>query len=287
MKLTFTIFIFFIINIARSQQSPQDVESDINSSQLEALMEDEDNDTENDYDIQQLRFFLKHPLDINGPDLEQLSMLDPLRITNLAAYRKVLGDIIDIHELQAVPGFTIALIKMILPYVTILKDQMSAANIHKRFSAGDHNLLLRPSFIPEKADGFKHSSNQTFTGSRTGLMMRYTYKYRNLVQYGFTADKDPGEKLLVDGKLPDFVSFHFFARQAGIFKCVALGDYTINLGQGLIHWQSQAFRKSSSVINIKRQSDVLRPYHSTGEYNFHRGIAATVALKNYEGTGFF
>src|SRR5207237_4283935 len=41
-----------------------------------------------------------------------------------------------------------------------------------------------------------------------------------------------------------------------------------------------------SVISIKRQSDVLRPYHSAGEYNFHRGIAGTVTFKNYECTAF-
>ena len=81
-----------------------------------------DADSENDYDLQRLDDLRKHPLDINGKELSTLPLLDPLLIENLVTYRKLLGDIIDIHELQAVPGFTIAVIKQILPYVTVKKD---------------------------------------------------------------------------------------------------------------------------------------------------------------------
>ena len=83
------------------------------------------------------------------------------------------------------------------------------------------------------------------------------------------------------------MSFHVFTRQVGLFNSVAVGDYTVNLGQGLIYWQSQAFRKSSAVINIKRQSEIIRPYHSAGEYNFNRGVAATISSGKFEGTLFF
>ncbi|MBA4168534.1 MAG: hypothetical protein H0X41_13495 [Chitinophagaceae bacterium] len=69
-------------------------------------------------------------------------------------------------------------------------------------------------------------------------------------------------------------------------KSIALGDYTVNLGQGLVQWQSQAYNKSSSVINIKRQSETLRPYHSAGEYNFLRGIGVTLKKGNIENTLF-
>jgi len=273
--------------MAYSQQNNADIENDVNADQLEDLNQDEDQESENDYDLQQLKYFSRHPLDINGTELEQLSLLDPLLISNLLSYRKLLGDIIDIHELQAVPGFTIELIKTILPFVTLRKDKSSISAIHERFSKGDYSLLLRPAFVPEVSEGFNSSSTQKFTGSRPAMLLRYKYQYRNLLQYGFVLDKDAGEKLFLNGWFPDFISFHLFARRLGIFKSIALGDYTINLGQGLIHWQSQAFRKSSTVINIKRQSDVLRPYHSAGEYNFLRGVAATIAIRKTECTIFY
>jgi len=278
---------FFYACMAYSQQNNTDIENDANADQLEDLNQDEDQESENDYDLQQLKYFSRHPLDINGTELEQLSLLDPLLINNLLSYRKLLGDIIDIHELQAVPGFTIEIIKTILPFVTVKKDKPSISAIRERFSKGDYSLLLRPAFVPEVSEGFNSSSTQKFTGSRPAMLLRYKYQYRNLLQYGFVLDKDAGEKLFLNGWFPDFISFHLFARRLGIFKSIALGDYTINLGQGLIHWQSQAFRKSSSVINIKRQSDVLRPYHSAGEYNFLRGVAATIAIRKTECTFFY
>jgi len=48
------------------------------------------------------------------------------------------------------------------------------------------------------------------------------------------------------------------------------------MGQGLIQWQSLAFRKNADVLGLKRQSALLRPYHSAGEYNFHRGAGITI-----------
>jgi hypothetical protein len=81
-------------------------------------------------------------------------------------------------------------------------------------------------------------------------------------------------------------SFHFFARKLGLIKSIAVGDYTVNLGQGLIQWQSLAFGKSSEVISIKRQAPVLVPYRSAGEFYFNRGIAITLQKKKIESTLF-
>jgi len=47
------------------------------------------------------------------------------------------------------------------------------------------------------------------------------------------------------------------------------------MGQGLIQWQSLAFKKSVDVTGIKRQSAVLCPYNSAGEFYFHRGAGIT------------
>ena len=286
MKALSVLLLFLFAQLSFAQTNGLDEVFNDNANQLEDLMQDEESESENDYDIQQLRYFIKHPIDLNGPDLEQLTLLDPLLISNLSAYRNVLGDIIDIHELQAVPGFTITLIKSILPYITIKKEHLTLSNLRESLSKGEHSILIRPMFTPELKDGYKSSSEQQFNGSPTAIFMRYKYNYRNRLQFGFIGDKDAGEKLLVNNFLPDFVSFHLFARRIGIIKSIALGDFTVNLGQGLIHWQSQAFRKSSSVINIKRQSDVLRPYHSAGEYNFLRGLASTLSRGKSEFTLF-
>ena len=69
-----------------------------------------------------------------------------------------------------------------------------------------------------------------------------------------------------------FIHFIFFFSIAGIVRALAIGDFTVNLGQGLIQWQSLSFTKSSQALAIKREASCLRPYHSAGEFNFHRGL---------------
>lgn len=286
MKLLFIISFICYCAYASGQQDESDVD-DNTATQLEDLSQEDDAESENDYDLQQLDRLKKHPLDINGTDLLMLPMLDQLLIDNLATYRRLLGDIIDIHELQAVPGFTIAVIKQIMPFITVRSDA-SAAELSDRLTQGEHSFLLRSVFTPQIAAGFRSDSGSSkkFEGSRLPFLFRYKYQFRNLMQYGVVAEKDAGEKLFPNKPFTDFISFHLFARNVGLFKCIALGDYTINFGQGLIHWQSQAFKKSGSVLNIKRQSETLRPYHSAGEYNFHRGAAVTVALRKWQATLF-
>jgi hypothetical protein len=108
------------------------------------------------------------------------------------------------------------------------------------------------------------------------------------LQFGVTGDKDAGEQFF-KGKQKagfDFYSFHVFARKLGIVKLLALGDFAVNLGQGLIHWQSLAFKKSADITAVKRQADILRPYNSAGEYNFMRGAGITVGSKNVNVTAF-
>jgi hypothetical protein len=249
---------------------------------------DDDGDSDNDYDLQQLEHFQRHPININSDDVEQLIILDRVLINNLFRYRKLLGDLIDLHELQAVPGFSVDIIKKILPYITVDRYALTKDNLHDRLNNGDCSVMVRLSIVPEKSKGFtsNDSSSTHFSGGRTAMMSRYKYQYRNLLQYGFLFEKDAGEKMFTKNHLPQFISVHFFMRQAGIIKALAVGDFTVNMGQGLIHWQSQAFGKNGAVINIKRQSDVLRPYSSAGEYNFNRGAAATLQLAKMEITLF-
>ena len=222
--------------------------------------------------------------------LAEFPLLEPLEVENMIKYRALLGDFISVYELQAVPGMTVGLIRKILPYITTAADKISPSKIAGRFRHGDRTLVFRPSVVPEKSKGFSKSTpaSQRYQGGRIKMLARYKYQFRDLLQYGVVADQDAGEKIRFSHQQFgfDFYSFHLFARKLGIVKSLALGDYTVNLGQGLIQWQSQAFNKSSQVINVKRQSEILRPYHSAGEYNFFRGAALTLKKRNVESTVF-
>jgi hypothetical protein len=109
------------------------------------------------------------------------------------------------------------------------------------------------------------------------------------LQWGLTGEKDAGERFFGGAQKQgfDFYSAHVFLRNAGLIRALVLGDYTVNMGQGLVHWQSLAFGKGADANVLKRQSPVIKPYTSAGEYNFMRGAAITLAKKRLSGTLLF
>ncbi|MFT3946058.1 MAG: helix-hairpin-helix domain-containing protein [Agriterribacter sp.] len=263
--------------------------------QLENITEqNEDAETTDDIWIQQIEYFRKNPVNLNTAsvnDLQDLQILNPLQIESFITYRKLLGKLISIYELQAVPEWDIPIIQKLLPYITVTDAITLTGDFKNRLKKGYHSILMRYSRTLEKSDGYspKDSGQSFYTGDPSRIMMRYKYQYKNLLQYGITAGKDAGETFFKGSSKYgfDFYSFHFFAGNMGIIKSVVLGDYTVNMGQGLIYWQGLAFGKGGDAVNIKRQSAVLKPYNSSGSYYFNRGAALTVGIKRWQATGFF
>jgi Helix-hairpin-helix motif len=284
--LTF-YFLFFTFSLIAQEPPASTAEQ-----QLENLTDAAETETEDDTYMQQMQEFIKHPVNLNTADaaeLSELKILNDLQIQNFITYRKLLGKLINVYELQAVPAWDVLTIKKILPFISVDNSVTLKDELGKRFRNGDHTLLIRSSRVIEEAAGYKPgASGSKYLGGRDKLFSRYRYNYKNLLQYGIAADKDAGEQFF-KGKQQygfDFYSFHLFARKIGVIESFAIGDFTVNLGQGLIQWQSLAFRKSADVINIKRQAAVLRPYNSAGEYNFHRGAGITVKKGNIDATVF-
>lgn len=263
--------------------------------QLEVITENaEDNETEDDSFLQSMRQYLKNPINLSTADISsllELSVLSAIQIQQLISYRNRLGAFISVYELQAVPGFDLALIEKIRPYITVSKPPSMKDALGERMSGGTHYLLGRMTQVLEKSRGYLLDParvNNYYPGSSQKWLLRYQYQFKNLLQYGIVGEKDAGEQFFrgAQSKGFDFYSAHFFVRNVGVIRSLALGDFTVNLGQGLTQWQSLAFKKSSEVINTKRQLPVLRPYRSAGEINFHRGIGITLAKNKVEATAF-
>ncbi len=263
--------------------------------QLENVTENnEDMETEDDSYLQQMIQFIKNPIALNDADvadLNQLRILTPIQIQGFLLYRKLVGKLIDVYELQAVPGWDIATIQKIRPYISVSMQTSAATTLKARLKKGEHIVLFRLSQVPEKSKGYwidSSTATNFYPGSPQKILLRYKYNYKNILQYGIVAEKDAGEQFF-KGKQKhgfDFYSAHIFIKKLGIIKALAIGDFTVNLGQGLTQWQSLAFKKSVDVINIKREADILRPYNSAGEINFHRGIAVTLAKNKWQLTLF-
>ncbi|HKH60210.1 MAG TPA: hypothetical protein VKA49_05235 [Flavitalea sp.] len=261
--------------------------------QIENLAQASELESEDDSHIQLLDYYLRHPLNLNDAtpeELKEFKILSDLQVYNFFMYKRLFGPLINIYELQAIPSWNISDIRKLVPFIAISDSKTIFRSFKERVSAGENNLMLRYSMVLPKSKGYARndSTSNGYKGSRPHMLFRYKHNYKNLLQYGFLGDKDAGEEFFRGSQRMgfDFYSFHLFSRKMGIVKALAVGDFTVNFGQGLIHWQVLAFKKSASIIFAKRQADVLRPYTSSGEYNFHRGVGLSLGKKNWETTLF-
>ncbi|WP_298732125.1 helix-hairpin-helix domain-containing protein [uncultured Chitinophaga sp.] len=242
---------------------------------------------------QELHTYSRRKLSLNTADaaaLRSLGLLTPLQINSLLTYRRLLGALASIYELQAVPGFDTALIYRLLPYVTTGSTIQPSYTWRDYMHAGEHALLLRYERQLERARGYKRSDTAAahYAGTPDQLLLRYRYSFPRYVSWGLTMEKDAGEQFFKGAQRTgfDFYSAHFFLRDYKKIRALVLGDFTVNMGQGLIHWQSPAFGKSAMVMQIKREGEVLRPYVSAGEFLFFRGAGITLQEGSWQLTGF-
>ncbi|HTE24919.1 hypothetical protein [Flavitalea sp.] len=291
-RLILPVFILISVQVNLVAQ-----EERVLTMQEEMLLETQASETEGEVDddsyLVTLNEFRKHPLPINTADeniFRELRILTDLQIHQLISYRMLLGKLISIYELQAVPGWDLETIRKVLPYVVLNESEPVFKGIFSRLRSGNSNIIFRTSFVPQLSAGYLKADTGAsgYTGSPLRLFARYQYNYKNLLQYGLLGDKDAGEQFFQGRQKMgfDFYSYHIFLRKMGMIQALALGDYTVSMGQGLIHWQSSGLRKNADAMMIKRQGPTLKPYRSAGEYNFNRGAGITLQRKRFSVTAF-
>jgi hypothetical protein len=84
----------------------------------------------------------------------------------------------------------------------------------------------------------------------------------------------------------DFYSAHIYVKNIRFIKALAIGDYQIGFGQGLTAWSGLAYGKNPDAVAIKRNAPGIRPYTSTDENLFMRGLAFTGGNNTFQATGF-
>jgi len=254
--------------------------------QAEAVAAREENMREEDtreLDWEQLRH---HPLDINSAGEAELSatgLLTPLQVQQLLHYRNQFGKLVHLYELQAVPGWDLATIRSVLPYIRAGQPDSLLRSFIAAPEAGRHELLLRATINP----GAIATADQ-YAGNPWHWMFRYKYKWKEQLQAGITGDKDPGEAFFRNKQRAgfDFYAAYLQVRTKGLLHTLVLGDYTINIGQGLIHRQGMSFGKSAVVTQIKAGGPLLRAHTAAGEYFFHRGAGVLLHYRKWQLCGF-
>ena len=287
----------FLISLSLSAQIPDDNDANENiENKIENIAEQTDGELDYTQLTEALQYFYKHPINLNNTDYDELSelgLLTDVQIEHLLNHIEKNGKLLSLYELQAVEGFDLQTINTILPFVKISGDnERKSWNFSDVIQNSKSQWFTRYTSVLQEQQGYTdisdsalaESPNSRYLGSPYKLYTRYKFTYYNLLSVGVTAEKDYGEEFFKGTQKSgfDFYSAHFFIKNLGPLKMLALGDYNLQFGQGLTMWSGLAFGKSSQAIGIKKSGVGIRPYTSVDENLFLRGGATMFSIKDFD-----
>jgi hypothetical protein len=292
-RINFFIVLFFTLVALEAWAQPNSAEeSNVVEQRIESISSLLDENSELDYTalVEDLNYFLVHPLNLNqasAADLQSLMVLSDTQINALFFHIKKFGPLRSVFELQQVRGFDAGTIRWLLPFVFVSEsvgfNDFSWLRLKEE---GSHDLMYRTRTTLQKQAGFiadPNTGEPAYLGGRYGHYLRYRFQYRRNIFAGVTLENDIGESFQQG---LDFKSAGIFIRDAKWLKALAIGDYQVQFGQGLTCWNSLGFGKSAYAVQVKKNAQGLRPYSSVNENLFFRGVAATVGNKNWSLSAF-
>lgn len=229
--------------------------------------------------IERLYELVENPVKINSSgedEISRLFFLSDFQIRALTDYAHSSGSIISVYELVNIPGFDKGTAEMIIPFITLdHKVKMNSDSVRWR-NTSLTNLI------------FKSGNDDTISlGSPLKMLTKYRFTAGGF-SGGLTAEKDPGEKFLTaNPPQPDFLSANLTYNGGGLIRRLIVGDYSARFGQGTNINTGIHTGLSLSAQGYMSASDEIKPYTSTDENNFFRGVAAEFSVKNLELSVFY
>lgn len=242
----------------------------------------------------------EHPFNINTvtkEELEELPFLDSESIEDLLAYVYRYGPVKSLGELILIKSLSYEDRQYLSLFLYVgdpekRYEQFKLKNLLK----DSKNELTTTLKVPlYQRDGYKTYSdeellknpNKVYLGNALYHSVRYQYQYKDRLFWGLTMEKDAGEPFGSYGNWSyDAFSFHILLKNCGKLKTLALGDYRIGFGEGLIVNTDFSLGKVSMLSTLNRNRQI-RKFSSTSETGFFRGMAAAFQLGRTELSFFY
>jgi hypothetical protein len=268
-KLGIMLLCFFISSGSFSQELKL---SEVIINIAEELSDDDSNpDAASSY-IERLQELAENPVKLNSSgenELSRLFFLSDFQVKALADYAHSSGKIVTVFELANIPGFDRETVEMMIPFITLdtnFKTSVDSAH-------GKSTLLTNLYFKPGNID-------TSYLGPPWKILTKYKFTAGGF-SAGFTVEKDPGEKFFSGNlPLPDFLSANIAYSGNGLIRRIVIGDYSARFGQGSNINTSIRAGLSLTAPGYMSGSNEIRPYTSTDENNFFRGVAAEISIKD-------
>jgi hypothetical protein len=268
---------------------------------IEELAEETEENTESIEKLfNDLSYLSENPCNLNSitaEQLRQLPFLSDLQILNILDYQRKNNGFATIYELKNIRFLDMETIELILPFVYVGEIDRSKSFSLKNLSRyGKNELMLRYDRGLDEKAGYKdlpdsilqQYPNRKYVGEAFYHSLRYSYTFDNRLQAGFVAEKDAGEAFWnKTNKGYDYYSAHIFLKDIGIIRSLAVGDYKVSFGQGLVASNDFTAFRGSMLTQIERRNNGFRRHYSTNENDFFRGVASTVNLNRFDISAFY
>ena len=275
----------FIIPACSAQNPSQSIIEDIfEDLSVNNSVDNAVNEPNWENELEELSVRLHEPVDLNRAtrqQLEQFPFLSDIQIEHLLAYIYVHGQMETLYELQLIEDMDRQTIQYLLPFVCIKAINNEPAFRWKTMLKdagryGKNEVLTRLDIPFYKRKGYEH----TYLGPSVYNSVKYTFRYRDQLYAGGVAEKDAGEPFaaLHNRYGYDYYSFYLLLQNCGRLKLLAVGNYRLSFGQGLVMSTDYLMGKTIYASSFNNRSTGIKRHSSTDEYNYFRGVATTVAL---------
>ncbi|KGE15396.1 ComEA family DNA-binding protein [Sphingobacterium deserti] len=261
---------------------------------VEQILENLDQEVDLSEFTELLRFYLKNKIDLNmtdGKELKDLLFLTPIQILGIVNHRKLTGGFLSVLELQAIDELDVQTAEKLLPFVTVrprgsLRD-LSWKEIRQKI---DQEAIIRYGRVLEEQLGYtiEDTNRSRYLGDPNRYMVRYRMNMADKVRLAVNMKKDAGEPFFREQQRFGFDHYgiSLYVKGGSNLKELIIGDYALQLGQGLVAWNGLSFGKGALITTSARNAATIRSYTSMNEFNFLRGATATVGWKSIELTPF-
>jgi hypothetical protein len=277
------LFLFIVVVSYKgySQNNTVQQENQIEQA-IESIAESDEVDITNSAVLEDITANAERQININTAseqDLERLNVLDFRQIQNIIAYRKQNGFFVSSYELAAVEGMSPEIIASVSPFFTFNVPSDSTVSSGK----GLHQWMIiraKTSFpIAKGYTSVSEGKEPAYPGLPVSFYSRYRAEISEKLELGLIADNDAGESFFKGSNKIGFDYYSGFIswKSQRFIRQVTVGDFLLRFGQGVNCWTGSGLGKSGNVLGIMKTGQGIRPYSSTDENRFFRGISTTFA----------
>ncbi|MBD1424962.1 ComEA family DNA-binding protein [Sphingobacterium arenae] len=261
---------------------------------MEQLSEELDDVIDADEFLEHLRYYHTRPIDLNQTneqELAKLLILSPLQITSLLEHREQTGKFLSLLELQGIANFDLSTVERLSPFVKVSSvSTLEGLTLRQLYNDSEQQLMARYGTIFQEQRGYliTDSTRSRYLGDANRYMLRYRLNFRNRLRVAINAEKDAGEPFFREKQRFGFDHYgvSLYAKDVGIFKELLLGNYALQIGQGLVMWNGLSFGKGAMMTSSARQGVGLRSYTSMNEHNYLSGLSTRLSIDKWEITPF-